>query len=156
MPRARPSTQLPRFELFKAVLLQTAPPGALGGGFDYLSAGLFAEGAVDPALGLLATGQVESRYCSFFGGDAGDVVLLGVEDDEVVKRLDVGLLLGLVLGMEVVYARNLLKRRLRTSCLAGHFVPPLSGCAKVLFNDSLSVPAKLLLVEGCEIDDHID
>ena len=99
MPRARPSTQLPCLELFEVVLLQAAPPGAFGCGFDCLPAGLFAEGAVDPAFGLLAIGQVDARYCSFFGGDAGDVVLLGVEDDEVVEGLDAGLLIDLVLGV---------------------------------------------------------
>lgn len=54
--------------------------------------------------------QVEPRYCSFFGGDVRDVVLFGVEDDEVVERLDAGLLFYLVLGVQVIDARNLLKR----------------------------------------------
>ena len=84
VPRPRPPAQLPRLELLQVVLLQTAPPGALGRGLDRLPAGLLAEGAIDPALGGLAVGQVEPRYCSLFGGDVGDVMLLGVEDDEVV------------------------------------------------------------------------
>ena len=110
MPRPRPPAQLPRLELLQVVLLQTAPPGALRRGLDQLPAGLLAEGAVDPALGGLAVGQVEPRYCPFLGGDVGNVLLLGVEDNEIVEWLDAGLSLAQVLGVQVVDARNIFQR----------------------------------------------